>query len=229
MLVPAFQLARDVIRNDEYCAFIADGGYQHHALWLSDGWAWCQQEQIEAPLYWWGPEPSTSLARVDAATLRDPANWSQFTLHGQLPLDPLAPVCHLSFFEAEAFARWAGARLPTEQEWEFAARSLSHAPGGFLESAARHPLGATPADDEVLSGMFGDVWEWTSSAYLPYPGFRPEHGALGEYNGKFMNGQRVLRGGSVATPKHHIRASYRNFFPPDKRLQFSGVRLARDV
>ena len=200
-------LANRLVTNSEYLAFMRDGGYRDPALWLSDGWATVQREGWQRPLYW----------QEDLA--------SEFTLAGMRPLDPQAPACHLSYFEADAFARWAGARLPTEAEWENAAAPL-HAAGNFQESQRFHPIGASCGDG--LQQMYGDVWEWTASPYVSYPGFKPLPGALGEYNGKFMNGQWVLRGGSCATPQDHIRASYRNFFPPDARWQFTGIRLGQD-
>ena len=172
-----------------------------------------QAQRWEAPLYW----------------ERAGKGWRAFTLHGMVPVDPITPLCHVSFFEAEAYARWAGARLPTEAEWEVAAAS-SPLEGNFLESGALHPLALRKDRDELaLAQAFGDVWEWTRSDYAPYPGFRIAEGAVGEYNGKFMSGQYVLRGGSCATPASHIRATYRNFFPPTARWQFSGLRLARDA
>ncbi|MBE1161695.1 ergothioneine biosynthesis protein EgtB [Dyella acidiphila] len=200
-------LANRLITNSEYLAFVRDGGYRDPGLWLSDGWATVQHEQWQRPLYW----------QEDLAT--------EFTLSGLRELDPQAPVCHISYFEADAFARWAGARLPTEAEWEDAAASL-RAIGNFQESQQFHPRAATGG--EGLQQMYGDVWEWTASPYVSYPGFKPLPGALGEYNGKFMNGQWVLRGGSCATPQDHIRASYRNFFPPHARWQFAGIRLGQD-
>jgi ergothioneine biosynthesis protein EgtB len=178
------------------------------------GWDWVQAQQRNAPLYW----------------LRDGERWLNHTLQGTVEIDPRTPICHLSYFEADAFARWTGARLPTELEWEHSARAL-RAPttGSFADRGAFHPLPQTaPAGDEPVQ-MFGDVWEWTQSAYLAYPGYRPLAGAVGEYNGKFMCNQFVLRGGSCATPSGHVRASYRNFFPPDAQWQFSGLRLARDA
>jgi ergothioneine biosynthesis protein EgtB len=206
-----FRLASRLVTCGEYLEFIEDGGYRRSELWLSEGWITAQNERWEAPLYWRRAPKS--------------ASWQVFTLHGLIPLEDLlaTPVCHISYFEADAFARWAGARLPTEGEWETAAAPLSIA-GNLLEDNYLHPLPAQNASQ--LQQLFGDVWEWTASSYLPYPGFRPLPGALGEYNGKFMCNQMVLRGGSVATPASHLRSSYRNFFPPATRWQFSGVRLA---
>ncbi|WP_254460695.1 ergothioneine biosynthesis protein EgtB [Xanthomonas sacchari] len=208
VLVPAHALASRPVSNAEYAEFIADGGYRSVGLWLSDGWARRCAEDWQRPLYW----------HADGVR--------EFTLGGWRKRDPHAPVCHLSLFEADAYARWAGARLPTEAEWEQAATGVAIA-GNFVETDALHPQPAAPAD-AGLQQLFGDVWEWTGSAYLPYPGFRPWSGTLGEYNGKFMNAQWVLRGGSCATPHDHLRASYRNFFPSDARWQFAGVRLAKD-
>ena len=211
--VEPFQLASHLVTHGEYLAFIEDGGYTRPDLWLSLGWDTVQAQGWRAPLYW---------------EKRD-ADWWTFTLRGMVPIDPHSPICHLSFFEAEAYARWAGARLPTEAEWEIAA-AAAPIEGNFLESGALHPLALRDAYAAgVASQMFGDVWEWTRSDYSPYPGFRTTPGAVGEYNGKFMSSQYVLRGGSCATPRSHIRATYRNFFPPAARWQFSGVRLARDA
>jgi ergothioneine biosynthesis protein EgtB len=209
-----FELASRPATYGDYLAFIDDDGYTRPELWLSMGWDWVQAGRRTAPLYW----------------LRDGDRWLNHTLQGTVEIDPRTPVCHLSYFEADAFARWAGARLPSELEWELAARSLrSPLAGNFADRGAFHPLPHTaPVGDEPVQ-MFGDVWEWTQSAYLAYPGYRPLAGAVGEYNGKFMCNQFVLRGGSCATPAGHIRASYRNFFPPDAQWQFSGVRLARDA
>jgi len=230
-----FELAHRLITNAEYFEFIRDGGYRRPELWLSDGWTTVQSQHWAQPLYW-----SESLD-------------SEFTLAGTRPLDPDAPVCHVSWYEADAFARWAQARLPTEVEWEVVA-SREPIEGNFLESDVLHPQGtltppspasgrgggpspqSSPASGRgsksgkvgAMAQLFGDVWEWTSSAYSPYPGFRPLAGALGEYNGKFMANQFVLRGGSCVTPASHIRATYRNFFYPHMRWQFAGIRLAKD-
>ncbi len=210
--VAAFDLGSRLVTHGEFAQFIADGGYRRPELWLSLGWDAVVTRGWQAPLYW----------------EREGATWRTFTLHGMADIDPFTPVCHLSLFEADAYARWAGARLPTEFEWELAARGQS-AKGNFLETGALHPLPLGSADaDSGPAQMFGDAWEWTRSEYAPYPGYRPAAGAVGEYNGKFMCGQYVLRGGSCATPASHIRSTYRNFFPPDARWQFSGVRLARD-
>ena len=216
-----FAVANRLVTAAEYLAFIDDNGYTRPELWLSEGWSTMRRELWQAPLYW---------QRSSDA----PSGWSVFTLHGFQPLDDLlaTPVCHLSLFEADAFARWRGMRLPTEFEWEHAAASLGEPArwqpsANMLESAALHPLPASPAS--TLRQMFGDVWEWTSSGYTGYPGYKPLPGALGEYNGKFMSSQVILRGGSAVTPATHIRATYRNFFPPSTRWQFSGLRLARDL
>jgi ergothioneine biosynthesis protein EgtB len=204
-------LASRPVTNGEYLGFIADGGYRRPELWLSEGWDWVNANHIEAPSYWH----------------HDDGGWRQFTLYGSRPVDLAAPVCHASLFEGDAYARWAGARLPTEAEWESAAAPYP-VDGHFSEHGA---LRALPAIDrgDALTQLFGDVWEWTQSAYAPYPGFRAASGAIGEYNGKFMANQYVLRGGSFATPKAHIRATYRNFFPATARWQFTGFRLARDA
>jgi ergothioneine biosynthesis protein EgtB len=209
LLLPAFELASRCVTNGEYLGFLDDGGYERPELWLSDGWAWREAEDVCAPLYW---------ERVDGA-------WTTFTLAGPRALRAEEPVVHVSFYEAAAFAEWSGARLPTEHEWEVAAAGAP-VEGNFLEGGRLHPAPA-PAGPRAAQ-LFGDVWEWTRSDYAPYPGFRPSAGALGEYNGKFMCNQRVLRGGSCATPASHVRASYRNFFPPTARWQFSGIRLAKD-
>ncbi|MGA7158841.1 MAG: ergothioneine biosynthesis protein EgtB [Acidobacteriaceae bacterium] len=243
-----FQLASRAVTCAEYLAFIEDDGYSRPELWLSEGWDTLQAQGWQAPLYW-VRHPST------------PSGWSIFTLHGFQPLGALSetPVCHLSFFEADAYARWSGNRLPTEFEWEhvashllpqepasasasgvaagFSPRNTSPENGGFspgeptnmLEANHLHPTAAsTTADPAHPQQLFGDVWEWTQSPYTGYPGYKPLPGALGEYNGKFMSSQVVLRGGSCVTPQSHIRATYRNFFSPSTRWQFSGLRLARD-
>ena len=208
-----FELASRPVTHGEFAAFIEDGGYRRPDLWLSLGWDTMVARGWQAPLYWEHPR----------------RGWRTFTLHGMVEIDPHTPVCHISYFEADAYARWAGARLPTEFEWEHAATGCAIR-GNLQENGALHPLPASNATDGAgPAQMFGDVWEWTRSDYAPYPGYRAAGGAIGEYNGKFMSGQYVLRGGSCATPAAHIRASYRNFFAPDARWQFSGIRLARDV
>ncbi len=211
--IDAFDLASRPVSCAEYLQFIEDGGYRRADLWLSEGWETVQREGWQAPLYW--------------HQQAEGAEWTIFTLRGDRPLANLlaAPVCHISYFEANAFARWAGMTLPTEAEWEIAAEGLAPQTEMLLEGDALHPLAF--AQQDGLREVFGNVWEWTGSAYLGYPGYAALPGALGEYNGKFMSNQMVLRGGSVATPTSHIRASYRNFFPPHTRWQFSGVRLAR--
>ena len=209
VLLHAHALANRAVTNAEYRAFIEDGGYRTPTLWLSEGWDVVRREDWSRPLYW-----SEDLQ-------------GEFTLAGMQPLDPPAPVCHVSFYEADAFARWAGARLPLESEWESAAQGLA-IEGNFGDGGALHPLPAH-GDADVFMQMFGDVWEWTCSPYVAYPGYRPAAGAIGEYNGKFMCGQWVLRGGSCATPDGHVRESYRNFFYPGARWQFSGIRLAKDA
>ncbi len=207
-----FRLALRPATCGEYLAFMEDRGYQRPELWLSAGWQTAQTLKWNAPLYW---EKSGN-------------EWFHFTCSGMRKIEESEPVCHVSFYEADAFARWAGARLPTEFEWEAAASELPIA-GNLLEEGMLHPITASqPAESNTPLQIFGDVWEWTASAYLAYPGFKPAPGALGEYNGKFMSGQMVLRGGSCATPRSHIRATYRNFFQPEIRWQFSGIRLADD-
>jgi ergothioneine biosynthesis protein EgtB len=208
-LLSPHAIADRTITNGEWAAFIADGGYAEPRFWLSDGWAWVKAQGIAAPLYW----------------ERQKDAWTRFGLDGRRPIDPAAPVTHVSFYEADAYASWAGARLPTEFEWEAAAAAHDPLSGNQLDDAG--PVEPRPATDGPA--FFGDVWEWTGSAYRPYPCFRPAEGAVGEYNGKFMSGQFVLRGGSCATPRGHLRASYRNFFYPHQRWQFTGVRLAKDV
>ena len=210
-----FRLADRLVTAGEYLEFMADGGYLRPELWLSAGWAAAQENEWSEPFYW----------------ERRDDGWVHFTLSGMQPVDPAEPVCHLSYFEADAYARWAGARLPTEAEWEAASEGLPMT-GNLVEDERFHPVPANPAPAPAADAprqMFGDVWEWTSSQYTAYPGYRPPAGALGEYNGKFMCNQFVLRGGSCATSRSHIRRSYRNFFPPDVTWQFTGLRLARDA
>ena len=211
-LVPAFSLATRPVTNGEYLEFIEAGGYTLAEYWLSLGWTNVNEQRWEAPLYW---------------TKRD-GTWWNFTLSGMRPVDAAEPVTHLSHFEADAFANWSGARLPTEFEWERAAIGLP-IEGNFVDREGFHPAPVASAPNGKLQQMYGDVWEWTRSAYLPYPGYRAAPGALGEYNGKFMSNQMVLRGGSCATSQNHIRPTYRNFFQPEKRWQFTGIRLARDA
>lgn len=196
-------IAQRCVTNGEWQEFMAAGGYDKPALWLSEGWDWVRREAIRAPLYWH-------------------QDGSAFTLAGRREIDRSAPVAHVSYYEADAFARWAGARLPTEAEWENLAASADPSLGHQLDEAV-------PVVPRPSGALFGDVWNWTASAFLPYPGFRPAEGTVGEYNGKFMCGQFVLKGASCATPRGHSRASYRNFFPPSARWQFTGVRLARDL
>jgi len=208
-LLRDFRLGSRLVSNAEYLAFIADRGYQRADLWLSDGWHTINTQHWQAPLYW----------------LREGRDWQQFTLSGIQPLNLHEPVAHLSYYEADAYARWAGKRLPTEAEWEHVAASLP-IEGNFLESGLLHPQAARQSG---LTQLYGDLWEWTQSAYSSYPGFRPLPGTLGEYNGKFMSDQMVLRGGCCVTAQEHIRASYRNFFRPADRWMFSGLRLAEDA
>jgi ergothioneine biosynthesis protein EgtB len=205
----AYQLACQLVTNRQYAVFVAAGGYGDPRLWLSEGWDWRMAQARTHPLYWRGIE----------------GQWQEFTLGGLVPLRPHLPVVHVSYYEADAYARWAGARLPTEAEWEHAAAGVP-VQGHFAD---RHNFHTCPAIGDGLAQMFGDAWEWTSSSYAPYPGFRPGPGAVGEYNGKFMVNQYVLRGGSCATPAGHLRASYRNFFPACACWQFSGIRLAQDA
>jgi ergothioneine biosynthesis protein EgtB len=213
VFLEAFQLSNRLVTNGEFLDFINDRGYARPELWLSEGWRHVTEEGWQAPFYW--------LARE--------GTWFEFTLAGLNPLDPNRPACHVSYFEADAFARWAGARLPTEAEWEVASEMVPidgrWADTRLADGEGIHPNGF--ARGATLAQMFGDVWQWTGSAYLAYPGYRPAEGALGEYNGKFMCNQFVLRGGSCATPSGHIRRTYRNFFPPEARWQFSGIRLAK--
>jgi len=219
--VHAFAIADRLVTNAEWQEFMDDGGYERPELWLSDGWYCMTSSGWKAPMYW---------EELDGT-------WHSFTLGGMRCIDPAEPVCHVSYYEADAFARWAGKRLPMEFEWELASENAPIA-GNFLDSARFHPMplasgGRQPPEHSHSSSrlhqLFGDVWEWTASPYVGYPGYKPPEGALGEYNGKFMSNQMVLRGGSCATPQSHIRRTYRNFFPPNARWQFMGVRLAADV
>ncbi len=206
-----FALATTLVTNGDFLAFMTDGGYRRPELWLADGWDLVRQQGWHAPLYW----------------RRQEGNWYCYTLSGLRSMTPDQPVCHLSYYEADAYARWAGARLPTEGEWETVAADLPVV-GNFIDSGQLHPQPADSAGD-TLCQLFGDVWEWTASSYSPYPGFQPAAGAIGEYNGKFMSNQMVLRGGSCVSDAGHIRPSYRNFFYPADRWQFSGLRLARSL
>jgi ergothioneine biosynthesis protein EgtB len=211
-LVLPFSLADRLVTNREFLEFIADNAYSRPEFWLSLGWTTVNEQNWRAPLYWFE---------------RD-GEWSNFTLSGLRKIDPDEPVTHLSYFEADAYANWAGARLPTEFEWERAAAKID-IDGNFVETERFHPARGRAGSKSDLQQMFGDVWEWTRSSYSPYPGYKAGPGALGEYNGKFMCNQYVLRGGSCATSRTHIRKTYRNFFQPDKRWQFTGIRLARDL
>ncbi|MEX2528899.1 MAG: ergothioneine biosynthesis protein EgtB [Gemmatimonadota bacterium] len=219
----AFALAQRPVTNGEFTEFITDGGYQRPELWMSDGWAILQENGWSEPFYW----------------ERRDDEWWTFTLRGMAPVHPTEPVCHVNWYEANAFARWAGARLPREDEWEVAAQGVP-IQGNFVDSGRFHPEPLSDSDSPTPSAsgfpsapapqrLFGDIWEWTSSPYSPYPGYQPAPGAVGEYNGKFMVNQFVLRGGSCATSRSHMRPSYRNFFHPDASWQFSGFRLAKDL
>ena len=212
--VAAFALGSRLVTNGEYLQFVEAGGYEKPEYWLSEGWGTVQSKSWTGPLCWWNKR----------------GEWLEFTLAGMAPLNLDAPVCHVSLFEADAYARWAGARLATEAEWETASATVPLC-GNLADSGRFHPVALSPADAEPgqLHQMFGDVWEWTRSQYTPYPGYAAAEGALGEYNGKFMCNQFVLRGGSCATSHSHMRPTYRNFFPPDARWQFTGIRLAKDI
>ncbi len=212
VLLAPFELASRLVTNREWLAFVDDGGYRRPELWLAEGFDAALAQAWSAPLHW----------------ERDDGGWRQFTLLGLRPLDLDAPVCHVSFFEADAYARWAGARLPTEAEWETAAAGRPVA-GNFVESDELTPVAAADAGTTAPAQLFGDAWEWTASPYVAYPGYRAPEGAIGEYNGKFMVNQLVLRGGSCASPRDHLRATYRNFFHAHERWQFMGLRLARDA
>jgi ergothioneine biosynthesis protein EgtB len=205
-----FEIHNRLVTTGEFLEFVNGGGYRRPDLWLSVGWSTARDQQWVAPLYW---------------VERD-GKWHEFSLGGLRPLNPDEPVCHVSYFEADAFARWSGARLPTEAEWEHAATGID-LQGSFLESERYHP-GRVNSAGVAIAQMYGEVWQWTASPYTPYPGYVAPTGALGEYNGKFMCNQYVLRGGSCVTPANHVRATYRNFFPPETRWQFAGIRLARD-
>jgi ergothioneine biosynthesis protein EgtB len=211
VLTEPFRLADRLVTNAEWMEFIEDGGYTKPLLWLSEGWAKVLAERWSHPLYW---------------EMRDGQRWTM-TLSGFQLVDPTAPVVHVSYFEADAFATWSGKRLPRETEWEVAAQKLD-VQGNFLDLNRLRPKSASPRK-AGLQQMFGDVWEWTRSPFSPYPRFRAVEGAVGEYNGKFMSGQFILRGGSCVTPPGHLRASYRNFFPAHTRWQFAGLRLAADA
>ena len=231
-----YALLNRLVTHGEWRAFVSDGGYQNPRWWLAAGWDWVQSQAIEAPLYW---RREGKLDCERGGKSDDESRWSSFTLHGCVPLDDHTPVTHISLYEADAYARWLGqtmpdfkgARLPTEFEWEAAAApdfEAALARGNFAESRALHPMPVARASEALLQ-IAGDVWEWTGSSYSGYPGYQPWAGAVGEYNGKFMANQYVLRGGSCATPATHVRATYRNFFPAEARWQFTGLRLARDA
>ena len=210
--IEPFEIASRVVTNGEFSEFVEDGGYRNPLLWLTEGWAAVENGGWTHPLYW----------------SSDSGTWFEFTLNGRREVDPNAPACHLSYFEADAYARWAGFRLPSEFEWETVAQRIK-IEGNFSENLIFHPFDNSPNSSDRVQHLFGNVWEWTRSQYSPYPGYDPPAGALGEYNGKFMCNQFVLRGGSCATSVTHIRDTYRNFFAPSTRFQFAGIRLARDV
>ncbi len=214
-IIKPYLIAPHLVTNQDYLEFINDGGYREPRWWLSDGWDYCHQAGWQSPLYW----------------IKGLHSWEQFTLNGLSPLVLSEPVCHLSYYEAQAYANWRGHRLPLEEEWEHFVRLSAFSPshGNFMENRFFHPQSPITSKRSHPIQFFGDLWEWTSSAYLPYPGYQPFEGKLGEYNGKFMNNQIILKGGSCTTPRAHIRASYRNFFQPEKRWQFSGLRLAANL
>lgn len=209
----SFELANRLVTNGEYLSFIEDGGYERPELWLSDGWDWVCAGKKEAPLYW----------------QKQNEKWFFYTLSGLRSIESSEPVCHVNYYEADAYARWAEVRLPTEAEWEVASELLNPLEGNYVEEGYFHSRTAREKSSLPLLQMFGDAWEWTRSAFSPYPGYQPLKNALGEYNGKFMCNQIILRGGSCATPRSHMRRTYRNFFAPDKQWQFTGIRLAKDV
>ncbi|MES2106225.1 MAG: ergothioneine biosynthesis protein EgtB [Pseudomonadota bacterium] len=213
--IEKFSLASRLVTNGEYLEFVKAGGYQDPSVWLSEGWDWISSQRIHHPLYWHAAQAANGIDKH--------MTWLEFTLHGLLPLDLHRPVTHISFYEAEAYARWVGARLPTESEWEYAAGTVEMIPGNLAPHL--HPAAYT--NHTALADMFGVSWQWTSSSYTPYPGYVSAEGAIGEYNGKFMVNQYVLRGSSCATPTGHARVTYRNFFPSTARWQFTGIRLAR--
>ncbi len=237
-----YALANRLVTHGEWLEFMHDGGYRDARWWLSAGWDWRSTHQIAAPLYWSRPQADAAASSTGStvdASVDAPSAWRSFTLHGEVPIDPHTPITHISYFEADAFARWKsathadwqGARLPTEFEWEAAVaphQAELKSAGNFSESNALHPMPVARASAGLMQAL-GDVWEWTRSSYQPYPGYQPWEGLVGEYNGKFMVNQQVLRGGSCATPAAQARAQYRNFFPTDARWQFTGLRLARDA
>ena len=213
VFLPPFQLGSRLVTNGEYLEFVEQGGYRDFRYWLSDAWLTVQEEEWEGALYW----------------EKHDDEWYEYTLSGLQPLNVDVPVCHVSYYEADAYAMWSGKRLPTEAEWEVAADSVEVGDGNLFDAGVLHPMIARQTESAPLCQLVGDAWEWTASAYLPYPGYRRFYGPLGEYNGKFMVNQMVLRGGSCVTSKEHIRRTYRNFFKPDKRWQFQGIRLADDA
>jgi ergothioneine biosynthesis protein EgtB len=233
-LIQDFRIADRLITNEEYCRFIDSGGYQDPQYWLADGWAWVQDNNISGPLYWQLESETLENKTVACEGQQTPQRY-EFRLTGYGQLHPQQPVTHVSFYEADAYARWAGKRLPSEYEWEVASKKRDIS-GTFVESQSFHPMQLATRNKEALENsrdevkqLFGDCWQWTKSSYAPYPGFKTPAGAVGEYNGKFMCNQMVLRGGSCATPRDHLRTTYRNFFYPQDRWQFTGIRLAEDA